>query len=151
MMHTRFLALLATVLLASCTQAPPEQQIVNDAAAALGGAERIFAVRTLVIEGDGTQYNLGKDVTPEAHGQTFAITDLKQAIDVAGSRMRVEMTRRPNFAYFQGPQPQRQVNGIDGQVGYNVAPNGAATRVPDGGATERRIRILHHPITALRS
>ncbi|OFW02185.1 MAG: hypothetical protein A3I61_06810 [Acidobacteria bacterium RIFCSPLOWO2_02_FULL_68_18] len=149
MMHTRFLALLATVLLASCTQAPPEQQIVNDAAAALGGAERIFAVRTLVIEGDGTQYNLGQDVTPEAHGQTFAITDLKQAIDVAGSRMRVEMTRRPNFAYFQGPQPQRQVNGIDGQVGYNVAPNGAATRVPDGVATERRIGILHHPITAV--
>ncbi|MBI3048044.1 MAG: hypothetical protein HYY76_07000 [Acidobacteria bacterium] len=151
MRHTRFLALLAAVLLAACAQATPEQQIVNDAAAALGGGERIFAVRTLVLEGEGTQYNLGQDVTPEASGQTFTVTDARQAIDVAGGRMRVELTRRPNFTFFQGPQPQRQVNGVDGTVGYNVAPNGAATRVPDAVANDRRAGIFHHPITAVRA
>ncbi|MBI2186876.1 MAG: MBL fold metallo-hydrolase [Acidobacteria bacterium] len=149
MRHIRFLPLLAAVVFSACAQASPDQQFVNDAAAAIGGAERVFAVRTLVLEGEGTQYNLGQDVTPEARGQTFTVADMTQVIDVPDRRMRVEMTRRPNFTYFQGPQPQRLVNGIDGAVGYNVAPGGAATRVPDAVATERRIAVLHHPIAAV--
>jgi hypothetical protein len=32
----------------ACSSATPEQQIVNDAAAALGGADRVSAVKTLV-------------------------------------------------------------------------------------------------------
>ena len=62
----------------------PEQRVVDDAAAALGGAERLLAVRTVVIEGEGTQYNLGQDVNPDASGQTFTVTGYRRAIDVAG-------------------------------------------------------------------
>ncbi|MBI4885640.1 MAG: MBL fold metallo-hydrolase [Acidobacteria bacterium] len=145
------LALVAAALLAACSRPTPEQQIVNDAAAAIGGADRIRAVKTLVIEGEGTQYNLGQDVTPSAHGQTFTVTDAREAIDVAGGRMRIELTRKPNFAYFQGPQPQRLAQGIDGNVGYNVGPNGAATRVPDAVANDRRDALLQYPITAVRA
>ncbi|MGH9255319.1 MAG: MBL fold metallo-hydrolase, partial [Vicinamibacterales bacterium] len=132
-------------------QATPEQQVVNDAAAALGGRDRILAVKTLVLEGEGTQYNLGQDVTPEAAGQTFAVTAYRQAIDMAGGRSRTELTRRPNFTFFQGPAPQRQVNGIDGSVGYNVGANGAATRVADSVANDRRVDLLRHPLTAARA
>jgi glyoxylase-like metal-dependent hydrolase (beta-lactamase superfamily II) len=151
MMHTRFIALLGAGLLAACSQATPEQQIVNDAAAALGGADRIQAVKTLVLEGEGTQYNLGQDVTPDASGQTFAVTDVRYAVDVAGGRWRFEFTRRPNFTYFQGPQAQRLVNGVDATLAYNVAANGTATRAPDAVAAERRITFYHHPVTAVRA
>jgi glyoxylase-like metal-dependent hydrolase (beta-lactamase superfamily II) len=146
-----FLVLVAAAALAGCSRPTPEQQIVNDAAQAMGGAERIGAVKTLVIEGGGTQYNLGQDLAPGASGQTFTVTGYKRALDVQGGRARTELTRQPNFTFFQGPAAQKQVAGIDGAVGYNVAPNGTATRVPDPAATDRRTELLHHPLTAVRA
>jgi glyoxylase-like metal-dependent hydrolase (beta-lactamase superfamily II) len=137
--------------LSACTQATPEQQIVNDAAEALGGAERIQAVKTLVLQGEGSNGNLGQDMTPEATGQAFKVTDYRRAVDVAGGRARVEQTRTPNFTFFQGPQPQKQVFGIDGDVAYNVAANGTATRAANAVATDRRAELYHHPITIVRA
>jgi hypothetical protein len=107
---------------------PPEQQIVNAAAAALGGRDRVLAVKTLVIEGDGWNGNLGQDMTPDAAGQKFMLSGYRRSIDVAGARARVEQTRTPDFAYFQGQAPQKQVAGVDKDVAYNVPPNGEATR-----------------------
>jgi len=144
-------ALLAAVALGGCSRATPEQQIVNDAAQAIGGSDRIAAVKTLVVEGTGTQYNLGQDVTPGASGQTFAVTAYKRAVDVAGGRARTELTRQPNFTFFQGPAAQKQVAGIDGAVAFNVAPNGTATRAADAVANDRRVELLHHPLTAVRA
>src|SRR6187549_2329232 len=103
MTRNGFFALLAVAGLAGCSRPTPEQQIVNDAAQALGGADRVAAVKTLVIEGTGTQYNLGQDVVPGASGQTFAVTAYKRVVDVAGGRARTELTRQPNFTFFQGP------------------------------------------------
>ena len=144
-------SLVAMVLTVACTRATPEQQIVNDAAAALGGAERVSAVKTLVLEGTGTQYNLGQDLVPGASGQTFTVSAFKRTLDVAGGRARTELTRNPNFTYFQGPAPQQQVAGIDGAVGYNVAANGTATRAAEPLAADRRAELLHHPVTAVRA
>jgi len=143
MTRTGYLALLAAVTFATCSRPTPEQQIVNDAAAALGGAERILAVKTIVMEGEGTQYNLGQDVVPNASGQTFTVTEYKRSIDVPAGRARTELTRQPNFTFFQGPAAQRQVQGIDGAVGYNVAPNGTANRIPDPAVSDRRAELLH--------
>ena len=151
MTRTGYCALLAAAALVACAQTTPEQQVVNDAAAAIGGRDRILAVKTLVLEGEGTQYNLGQDVTPDAAAQTFAVSAYRQAIDVGGGRSRTELTRRPNFTFFQGPAPQRQVTGIDGAVGYNVGANGAATRVADSVANDRRVDLLRHPLTAVRA
>lgn len=145
------LALVAAATLSACSRPTPEQQIVNDAAQALGGADRINAVKTLVLTGEGTQYNLGQDVVPGASGQTFAVTGYTRAIDIAGARARTELTRRPNFTFFQGPAAQRQVNGVDGAVAYNVGPNGAATRAADAVAADRRAELLHHPVPAVRA
>ena len=145
------LVLLGALALNACSQATPEQQIVNDAASALGGADRIRAVKTLVIRGGGTHYNLGQDLVPGASGQTFTVTDLTRAIDVAGGRARTELTRTPTFTFFQGPQAQRQVVGIDGDVGYNVVPNGTATRTADLVTADRRMELLHHPLAAVRA
>ena len=148
--HTGF-ALLAAALLAACARPAPEQQLVNDAASALGGAERLLAVKTLVLEGEGTQYNLGQDISPGASGQTFSMTQYRRAIDVAGDRARTELTRVPKFTFWQGLAPQRQVQGIDKAIGYNVAASGAASRVAQTAADDRRAELLRHPITAVRA
>jgi len=148
---TRWLALLAAATLTACAQATPEQQTINDAAAALGGSDRIQAVKTLIIEGEGSNGNLGQDMSPEATGQTFTVTGYKRAIDVAAGRVRIEQTRTPNFTYFQGQQAQTQVLGVDGDVAYNVAPNGTATRASNVVANDRREDSYHHPLTLVRA
>jgi glyoxylase-like metal-dependent hydrolase (beta-lactamase superfamily II) len=139
------------VVSSGCAAATPEQQMMNDVAAALGGRDRLLAVRTLVAEGQGTQYNLGQDMRPKANGQTFTLSPWRRATDVTSSRSRTELTRTPNFAYFQGPQSQRQVQGVDGEVAYNVGANGSATRVGGQAALDRRADFYHHPATLVRA
>ena len=145
------LALWVVIMVSGCTSRTPEQQFVAEVASALGGADRLLAARTLVIEGEGTQYNLGQDVVPGAAGQTFAITQYRRAIDIVGERARTEVTRIPKFSFWQGLAPQRQVQGIDKAIGYNVNTSGAASRVGQVAADDRRAEFLRHPITAVRA
>ncbi len=95
--------------LAGCATQPPEQQFLDDALRAVGGRDRVDSVKTIVIEGEGVNYNLGQDMKPEASTQTFAVTGFVRKIDVVNGRQRLEQTRTPKFAYFQGPQPQTQI------------------------------------------
>ena len=150
-MRLGYVVPLIVLSFAACARLTPEQQAVNDAASALGGVERVQAVRTLVIEGDGTQFNLGQDVVPDTRGQTFAITQYKRAVDFSAERARTEFTRTPKFTYWQGLAPQRQIQGIDKAIGYNVAPSGAACRIGQAAADDRRAELLRHPITAVRA
>lgn len=133
-----------------CTRLTPEQQLVQDAAQALGGADRIQAAGVLTMKGTGTQYNLGQDLRPGLAEQTFTVSAYTRELDAAGPRMRTTLTRTPNFAYFQGPQAQTQVQGVDGEVAYNVGANGTPTRVSATAAVERRAEQLHHPLRLLR-
>jgi len=151
MKRMTWLILIAAAAASGCTRATPEQQIINDTAAALGGRDKILAVKSLVIEGEGTNGNLGQDMTPDAMGQTFTLTGYKRVMDAAGGRVRIQQTRTPNFTYFQGQQPQTQVLGVDGDVAYNVAPNGMATRAAEPVAKDRRAESYHHPLTIVRA
>jgi glyoxylase-like metal-dependent hydrolase (beta-lactamase superfamily II) len=139
------------VALAGCTPASPEQQFVDDAMRSLGGRSRVEAAKTLVIEGQGVNYNLGQDLEPEASTQQFEITNYQRQIDIANGRQRVEQTRTPKFAFFQGPQPQTQVLALDGEVAFNVNVKGQAARLGALAETDRRHDVYHHPLTLLRS
>src|SRR5262245_5161886 len=99
-MTARTLALATSALLAlgACAPAPPEQQFVNDAMSAVGGRAKIEAVKTVIIEGGGVNYNLGQDMKPEAATQQFAVSGYTRQIDVEHGRQRVEQTRTPKFA-----------------------------------------------------
>lgn len=146
------LATLTTFLvIGGCTPKPPEQQFIDDAMRAVGGRSRIEAIKSIVIEGTGVNYNLGQDMRPEAATQQFAVTGYKREIDVEQGAQRVEQTRTPKFAYFQGPQPQTQVQVLDGDIAFNVAPNGAATRLAGLAEKDRRVDYFHHPVTALKA
>ena len=140
----------ALLVVAGCTPKPPEQQFVDDALSAVGGRAQVEKVKTIAIEGNGVNYNLGQDMKPEASTQQFAVSGYLRKIDVEQGKQRVEQTRTPKFAYFQGPQPQAQIQVIDGDVAYNESPTGAARLLPQA-EKDRRIEWFHHPITALRA
>jgi glyoxylase-like metal-dependent hydrolase (beta-lactamase superfamily II) len=137
--------------LAGCTPATPEQQALTDITQALGGRDRVANLKTLVLEGEGTNWNVGQDMTIDATGQTFAITGYRRAMDLAAGRMRVEQTRTPNFVYFQGQAPQTQVFGLDGEVAYAVSPSGTAARAGAQVARDRLADMHHHPLVLLRA
>ncbi|HEY7288863.1 MAG TPA: MBL fold metallo-hydrolase [Vicinamibacterales bacterium] len=143
--------LLVVAASGACASRTPEQQVVDAAASALGGKTRILAVKTIVVEGDGTIANLGQDMTMDSSSQQFVVSGYRRAVDVANFRARTEQTRTPNFVYFQGPAPQKQIFGVDGSVGYNVAADGKATRTSGVVARDRAVDSYHHPVMLVRT
>jgi glyoxylase-like metal-dependent hydrolase (beta-lactamase superfamily II) len=140
----------AALVLAGCASTPPEQAIVNDAATALGGADKIQAVNTLVAQLTGEQGNLGQNLTPDAPLPIFKVTEGTLSVDYAQERWKTELTRTPTFV-TANTAPQKQIQGLDGSVAYNVAANGTATRASAEVAKDRRMTMYHHPIGILRA
>lgn len=150
--HLPLATLLLIALLPGCSPpATPEQQFVNDALAAIGGRSRVDAAQALTLQGEGINYNLGQDMKPEASTQMFAISDYERQVYLPKDRQRVEQTRTPKFAFFQGPQPQKQIQAVDGAVAFNVNAAGEASRVQPRAERDRRTELFHHPLTALRA
>jgi len=141
----------ATVALASaCQQTPPEMRLVDEAAAALGGTDRIRAVKTLVIEGSGSNPNIGQNVTPDAELNIWRVTDFRRTLDLANGRMYLRQVRAARFP-FALATVQRQMQGLDGDVAYNRAQDGTATRASAVAARDRRVEMLHNPVAVVRA
>lgn len=149
-MTRHYLSILAAAaLVGACAEAPPERQLIDEAAEALGGAVRIQAIDALVMEGSGSSANLLQNFTPEADMTTWAVTDFRRVIDPLG-RMRTSATRNAQFE-FALATTQTVDEGLDGDVAYNVGADGAATRASEAAARDRRIELLHHPLTIVRA
>jgi hypothetical protein len=133
-----------------CSSAPPERQIIDDAAAALGGASRIQSLTALHITGSGSAPNAGQNRMPDDELPVWKVTEHSRAIDFANGRTRVQQLREAQFQ-FAGATTQRVTQGLDGAVAYNAAPDGTMTRAGDAAARDRRIELLHHPITIVRA
>src|SRR5262245_61490685 len=140
----------SALLLAGCASAPPEQAIVNGAATALGGADKIQAANNFVMEFTGEQGNLGQNLTPEAPLPIFKVTEGKSISEFGRDRVKVEVTRVPTFV-TANTAPQKQIQGLDGTIAYNVAGTAAPTRASDAVATDRRMTLYHHPLGILRA
>lgn len=133
----------------ACAQPSPEMRVVNDAAAALGGKEKIMSVRSVVLEGTGENFNLGQGRTPDGDLPMLKVDELKRRIDFVNNRWRLEQVRTPT--YLTGdPRPQKQFLAVDGNVAFNVGTNGAVVRQADRVAKDRRSEVLHYPIAVLR-
>jgi len=141
------------IMLGACTEAPksPEQQFVDDVAAALGGRGAIGSATTLTVQADGRMLNLGQDLTPESATFEFDLSDYRLAVDLANGRSRTEFTRTPLFDYFLGRDPMRLISGFDGSVAYDVGADGSARRAHDDVARERRSAYYHHPLPLWRA
>ena len=100
---TRGLAAALALTIAGCSGANPDERFVADAADALGGRDRVAAVTTMIMEGEGRVVNLGQDMTWEATTQGFELTDYHRVVDLAGGAARTDQTRTPDFPVLSGP------------------------------------------------
>jgi glyoxylase-like metal-dependent hydrolase (beta-lactamase superfamily II) len=147
-----WLTLLAAVSITGCAAPSAEQQVIRDATAALGGRDRIEAVKTLVVTGEGTGYSVGSDKLIDTTYRIYEVTGYKHTIDLTAARALLEQTRTPTTPNFAGQAPAKQVQGIDGDVAFNVAANGNRNRAANEVTVRaRRANIYHHPLTILRA
>ena len=149
-MITRYGSVLVASLLCACAPATQEQQVIDDAVEAIGGAGRIRDVNALTIQGTGTAPNAGQNRTPDDELPVWKVNEYTRRIDLVNWRTRVQQVREAQFL-FAGDLVQRQTQGLDGDAAYNVAANGAITRAGALAARDRRSELLHHPITFLRT
>lgn len=152
MKFIRWAQVVMLAALAACTQTPPETKLIQEAADAMGGAAAIQAAKTLVIEGEGIAGNIGQNVLPDDPLQNWDVTEYKRSIDLAGGRYTQQMVRTANTFPFAPGSVQRQFQGLDGDVAYNVGgPQNAASRQSAMTASDRRIEALHHPLAIMQA
>jgi hypothetical protein len=142
--------LLALALTAACARTTPERTVIDAAAAALGGADRIQSLKAITISGSGIAPNAGQNRMPDDDLPVWKVSEYTRTIDLVNGRSLVRQVREAQFL-FAGDLVQRQAQGLDGDVGYNLAANGVVTRTTDAVARDRRVELFHHPITIVRA
>ena len=167
-MRARFAFLAASLVLASWVttgHAQSKPAVLNEAATALGGAERIRAVKNITLVGYAQYaYQMGGgniDGSPNAPQKYQAANDLRRVYDLQNNRWQA--TERRNFLF-----PFAAVFGhafaptnliLDGDIAYDTAPDGKVARIPrwvDGvlhldGPHMRRMWIVNNPVVAVRT
>ena len=131
------------------------QQAVEAAAAALGGAERLRALRNITLVGYA-QYayqNGGGNISPlpGAPLKLIAANDYRRIFDVEHMRMYHQERRNDlfPFANYGGHGFQLQRQGLDRDVAYGINVQGAVNR--GGDARDRRMWFYTNPVTAVRA
>jgi len=131
------------------------QQIVDDAAGALGGRDRVMAVKTMLLEGAGNFVGITSLRYDDDIGFKSAIEqlrDVRRAYDVANGRARFELTRMVEYPFYIGDAPTRTIQGLDGKIAFNVNPASQnATPAFGNQASGRRLDYLRHPLTLVRA
>jgi hypothetical protein len=149
---------LAVSGLAAVAQTPsPESTLVAAAADALGGRDRLLALRSLRIEGSGQLASQmgGGNITgsPDAPQKWINIVDHERTIDLATERSRVRQRNVTGFVFARlasyGRTRQNQV--VDGAIAYNVGADGVAVRAADAVARTRRMEMRANPVVIVRA
>ena len=133
------------------------RQVVTRAAEALGGVDRIQALKTIRLRGYGHDpYQDGGSLIttePTAPEKMTIITAYERVIDLANGRTRVRGKQSRAFVFaaeaMMAGRPIDQA--LDGDVAFDVAPGGAARRLSKEVATQRRMELLANPIVAVRA
>jgi glyoxylase-like metal-dependent hydrolase (beta-lactamase superfamily II) len=141
---------IAAIVTGACAGAPAERQVVLDAADALGGVEQVQALASFSMEGEGESPNIGQNRLPDSELPVWGVSDFVRVVDLANGRSSTRQVRTAQFQ-FAGATVQRQHTGLDGDVAYNVTPDGQAFRAGAQAVRDRRIEVLHHPIASVRA
>ncbi len=142
-------ALVSTVPAAGCSR-NPATKVLKSATDAVGGKDKIMALGTLTMEGQGTNPNLGQNLTPESPLTVWKVTGFTESFDPEKGQMRVEQVRTAQFP-FAGATTVRDNRSLDGNIAWDTDQAGNATRSTQRAALERRVELLHHPIAILRA
>ena len=137
------------VLVFSVAEAQSPRSAMDEAAQALGGKDRLLAVKTLTFEGSGIAPNVGQNRTPEAPLPNWNLPEYKKSVDLANGRVRVEQHRVAGFP-FALANDVRQVQGLDGDTAYNIV-DGKMRLAADATLRDRRLELLDDPISAVRA
>ena len=124
--------------------------MIQSAANSLGGLVRVRAVKTLIMEGEGTNPNVGQNRNPNDPLLDWKVTEYKKTIDLAGGRMRLEQHRQAQFAFAMA-NDVRQNMVLDGDIAFNVDASGKASRAPEAAVRDRRIEMLDNPVAVVRA
>jgi len=144
-----------------------EVQLVTRSAEALGGRDRVMALKTLQIVGYGelAYFDGGGNITgdPSAPQKWQKALDYRRVIDLEHGRTRVQQRLKMDFVFAStvGQLGLNRTNEtLDGDVAYNVgggflaaAQTGTPQPQPAGpaAARQRRVELLAHPITIVRA
>jgi glyoxylase-like metal-dependent hydrolase (beta-lactamase superfamily II) len=143
-----------------------EMQLLMRSADALGGRDRVMALKTLQIVGWGelAYFDGGGNITgdPAAPQKWQKVLDYRRTIDLEHGRTRVQQRLKMDFV-FASTIGQLGLNRLsetlDGDIAYNIgggflaAPQADAQPQPAGSAAarQRRMEMLAHPITIIRA
>lgn len=131
----------------------PGQPLLDSVGLAMGGVDRILAVRTLLLEGTGNEFRLGQNATPEAELPRYAVTAYRRATDFANRRWALDLTRVPRFV-TGNLAAQRQRTAYDA-VAFDLLPDTTARGTTARRSTaradaDRADELLYHPIGFLQ-
>ena len=142
------LAMLASVTLLGCARTG--QDVIEDAAEAMGGAEVIAAAATLVLEGTGTTYRLAQNPFPGSDLPIYELHSYRREIDLDNHRWRAEQVRTGHFTTGFPAIRQRVIQASDGSLAFDVSANDDARRLAAQTAKDRYAELYHHPLVLLR-
>jgi len=145
----------------------PGLQLVTRAAEALGGRDRIMAVKTLQIVGYGelAYMNGGGNISadPAAPQKWQKVLEFARTIDLEHWRTRVEQRLKMDFVFAStvGQLGLNRTNEtLDGDVAYDIGAGFLAapqTGTPQprpaspAAARQRRVELLAHPLAIVRA
>ena len=137
------------------------------AADALGGRDRVMALKTLQIVGYGelAYFNGGGNITgdPDAPQKWQKVLEYTRTIDLEHWRTRVQQRLKMDFVFAStvGQLGLNRTNEtLDGDVAYNIgggflaAPQSGTPQPQPAGAAaarQRRVELLAHPVTIVRA
>jgi glyoxylase-like metal-dependent hydrolase (beta-lactamase superfamily II) len=131
------------------------QQAIEAAAAALGGADKLRALRNFTMIGYG-QYayqNGGGNITslPDAPQKYIAANDMRRTYDLEHGRYSQQERRNDlfPFAAYGGHNFALQRQALDGDIAYNINAEGQKNR--GGDARDRRMWMHTNPVVAIRA
>src|ERR1041384_3242589 len=148
-----------TLYAAAQQQQPQAVRLIAGAAQALGGRERILAVKTIVLEGYGelAYMNGGGNISasPDAPQKWVSIPEYEKTVDLEHMRMRVRQRNHQNFVFaglagYLGAANAAVVY-LDGDVAFNGAQNNRMVRANDQAVRARRIDMLNNPVVLVRA
>src|SRR5688500_6681884 len=86
------------------------RSLSDDALAAMGGRDRVMAVKTLMFEGGGHDFQVDQEFAYDELGSQFLVyqlRDYKRSYDLANGRGVFEQVREAQSTIFNGERPQR--------------------------------------------
>ncbi len=150
---------------ARAADAAADRPVIVAAAEALGGLERVRAVRNITLIGYGMwAYQFGGGnvtASPVAVQRYLAANDLRRVYDLEHDRFQQTERRDMLFTFARAAPTQWQPFNLvlDGDVAFDVSPEGKAHRVQRWDASAwyvdgvhmRRMWMLNNPVALVRA